>query len=190
MRQSARGRPSRVRASTRGRVISLGKDGLFKLELSILSFSRGRPARNRVVFIISGRIRARRRKPSAKQTPLNWPYSSRRFRPLVTRDGETPSEGFPLMKTARFLAGPPQKVAYAAKGRAWVRWRLRLGRLPLPRENLVESEIDKPAEEVHEGVDGVGGAEMQDARSQDFPTYCAQCREKEGRPQAANNLSA
>lgn len=31
---------------------------------------------------------------------------------------------------------------------------------------------------------------MQDARSQDFPTYCAQCREKEGRPQAADNLSA
>lgn len=45
------------------------------------------------------------------------------------------------------------------------RGRSRLGRLPLPREDLVESEIDKPAEEVHEGVDGVGGAEMQDARS-------------------------
>lgn len=70
------------------------------------------------------------------------------------------------------------------------RGRSRLDRLPLPREDLVESEIDKPAEEVHEGVDGVGGAEMQDARSQDFPTYCAQCREKEGRPQAADNLSA
>lgn len=70
------------------------------------------------------------------------------------------------------------------------RGRSRLGRLPLPRENLVESEIGKPSEEVHEGVDGVGGAEMQDARSQDFPTCCAQCREKEGRPQAADNLSA
>ena len=70
------------------------------------------------------------------------------------------------------------------------RGRSRLGRLPLPRENLVESEIDKPAEEVHKGVDGIGGAEMQDARSQDFPTYCAQCRKKEGRPQAADNLSA
>ena len=70
------------------------------------------------------------------------------------------------------------------------RGRSRLGRLPLPREDLVESEIDKPAEKVHEGVDGVGGAEMQDARSQDFPTYCAQCRKKEGRPQAANYLSA
>ena len=41
----------------------------------------------------------------------------------------------------------------------------RLGRLPLPWENLVESEIDKPAEKVHEGVDRIGGAEMQDARS-------------------------
>lgn len=70
------------------------------------------------------------------------------------------------------------------------RGRSRLGRLPLPREDLVENEIDKPAEEVHEGVDGVGGAEMQDARNQDFPTCCAQCREKEGRPQAADNLSA
>lgn len=37
--------------------------------------------------------------------------------------------------------------------------------LSLSRENLVESEIDKPAEEVHEGVDGICGAEMQDARS-------------------------
>ena len=64
----------------------------------------------------------------------------------------------------------------------------RLGHFSLSRENLVESEIDKPAEEVHEGVDGICGAEMQDARGQDFPTYCAQCREKEGRPQAADNL--
>ena len=66
----------------------------------------------------------------------------------------------------------------------------RLGHFSLSRENLVESEIDKPAEEVHEGVDGVCGAEMQDARGQDFPACCAQCREKEGRPQAADNLSA
>ena len=67
---------------------------------------------------------------------------------------------------------------------------VRLGHFSLSRENLVESEIDKPAEEVHEGVDGIGGAEMQDARGQDFPAYCAQCREKEGRSQAADNLSA
>ena len=68
--------------------------------------------------------------------------------------------------------------------------RAQLPFLPFSRENLVESEIDKPAEKVHEGVDGIGGAEMQDARGQDFPAYCAQCREKEGRSQAADNLSA
>ena len=85
------------------------------------------------------------------------------LRGLPVDENHSISGRFPLEK--RLLAGPPQKVAYAAKGRAWVRWRSRLGRLPLPWENLVESEIDKPAEKVHEGVDRIGGAEMQDARS-------------------------
>ena len=70
-----------------------------------------------MVFIISERVGVRRGKPPVKQTPLNWPYSSRRFRPLVTRDGETPSEGFLLMKTTRFLAGPPSKSDMRCQGR-------------------------------------------------------------------------
>ena len=132
MGQSApgHGRPPRVRASVRGRVTSLRKGGLFKLELSILSFSRGRPTRNRVVFIISERVGVRRGKPPAKQNPLTWPYSLRPLRPPAARGGETPSEGFLLMKTTRFLAGPPsksgfcqdppRKVTCAAKGGAQV----------------------------------------------------------------------
>ena len=68
--------------------------------------------------------------------------------------------------------------------------RSRLGCLSLPREDLVESEIDKAADEVHEGVDGIGGAEMEDARSDEFPAECAQRGEKKGRRQAADDLPA
>ena len=109
-----------------------------------------------------------------KQTPLNWPYSLRPLRPPAARGGETPSEGFLLMKTTRFLAGSSRKVSRADSQGVWAGLSplcrasfpgARLGHFSFSRENLVESEIDKPAEEVHEGVDGICGAEMQDARS-------------------------
>ena len=78
------------------------------------------------------------------------------------------------MKTARFLAGPSRKVSRADSQGVWAGLSplcrasfpgARLGHFSFSRENLVESEVDKPAEEVHEGVNGIGGAEMQDARS-------------------------
>ena len=68
--------------------------------------------------------------------------------------------------------------------------RARLGRLPLPWKELVESNIDKAADEVHEGVDGVGGAEVEDARGDEFPAECAQRGEKKGCRQAADNFPA
>ena len=112
---------------------------------------------------------------------------------LISSLGRSKDKGTPFqLQALRFLGrafGPPSESELIIPQKLYAVG-AQLGHFPLSRENLVESEIDKPAEKVHEGVDGVGGAEMQDARSQDFPAYCAQCREKEGRPQAADNLSA
>lgn len=113
-----------------------------------MAFSRGRPARNRVVFIISGRIRARKGEPPAKQTPLTWPYSSHSLRPSAARGGETPSEGFPLMKTTRFPAGPPlEKWRHSLEGQGSgsQAFATRATRpCPLPWEEFVEGEIERP----------------------------------------------
>ena len=71
------------------------------------AFSRGRPARNRVVFINLSGVRRREGKAPENRASLTWPYA--RVLPAASsHEGRTtPSRRLPLMKTTRFLAGLP-----------------------------------------------------------------------------------
>ena len=68
---------------------------------------KGRPARNRVVFINLSGARRREGKAPENRASLTWHYS--RVLPAASsHEGRTtPSRCLPLMKTTRFLAGTP-----------------------------------------------------------------------------------
>ena len=82
------------------------------------AFSRGRPARNRVVFINSGGVRRREGKAPENQASLNWPYALRSLWLFLSMGRMTFSRRLPLMKTTQFLAGPPDICAHPGSGGA------------------------------------------------------------------------
>ena len=68
---------------------------------------RGGPARNRVVFINSRRERGKKGLPSESCGAYDLALCLRSFAVAKYEGREAPSEGPPLMKTTRFLAGLP-----------------------------------------------------------------------------------
>ena len=77
----------------------------------------GRPARNRVVFINLSGARRREGKAPENRASLTWNYA-RMLPAASSHEGrKTPSRRLPLMKTTRFLAGPPRDLCASGNWR-------------------------------------------------------------------------
>ena len=74
----------------RGGVRLAGVDSFYELLFAECAISRGGPARNRVVFINSGRERGKKGRRPEAVVSLTWPYACGRSRPPSTRGGKRP----------------------------------------------------------------------------------------------------
>ena len=74
----------------RGDVRFAGAGSFFEFLFTECAISRGGPARNRVVFINSGRERGKKERRPEAVVSLTWPYTCGRSRPPSTRGGKHP----------------------------------------------------------------------------------------------------
>ena len=77
---------------------------------------KGRPARNRVVFINLSGARRREGKAPENRASLTWPYACVLPAASSHEGRTTPSRCLPLMKTTQFLAGPLEICAHPRIG--------------------------------------------------------------------------
>lgn len=82
------------------------------------AFSRGRPASIWVVFINLGGACASEGKAARDRVSLTWPYVWAIPAVSLPEGRTTPSRRLPMMKTTRFLAGPPDICAHPGIGAA------------------------------------------------------------------------
>ena len=107
------GAVSQVEATTRPGAISQVEHGVRRRgRCSLISAANTKRAFSKGVLPEIGRFSStreefakRRRGRLITRMPPTWPFSYAPFATASCKGGETPSEGLPLMKTARFLAG-------------------------------------------------------------------------------------
>lgn len=103
-------------------VAAFGLQGPIHFMSSFLRSARFRgrgPARNRVVFINSGRERGKKGRRPEAVVSLTWPYTCGRSRPPSANGGKRPPKDPPLMKTSRFLAVVPLFFCHGSSQGAW-----------------------------------------------------------------------